>query len=367
MILERYIHREVLEKLLWITGLLILILTSHRFVEYLSDAAAGRIPGNLILKMLIMKMIAISPRLLPIAIFLAVILALTRLTSDREMVIMSSAGVSDGQHFLFIFKFAFVFAIFVFVVCNFISPWAEVRVNELKIKARQESDIAGISAGRFKEFSRGGRVVYVEDLTEDRQTMQNIFLQIREDDRFGVLASGSASFYHDADTDSRYVMFEDGHRYLGTPGKINYQVTEYRRYAVLLDRGNLDADKRQPESISSFELLASEDPEYHAELQWRASFVIATLLLPLFALVMNKFSFADNRYVSMIIGILVYFVYSNLISISRTLVEKGDLPTHIGVWWVHAAMASLLLISYFLNPTVRRGRRQVKPVMGIDQ
>ena len=367
MILERYIHREVLEKLLWIIGLLILILTSHRFVDYLSDAAAGRIPGNLILKMLLMKMLAISPRLLPIAIFLAVILALTRLTSDREMVIMTSAGISDSQHFLYIFKFAFVFAIFVFVVCNFISPWAEVRVNDLKIRARQESDIAGISAGRFKEFSRGGRVVYVEDVTEDRQTMENIFLQIREDDRFGVLASDRARFHHDSGTDSRYVMFENGHRYLGTPGRVDYQLTEYRRYAVLLDQGNLDADRKQPESISSFELLGSDEPGHLAELQWRASFVIATLLLPLFALVMNKFSFADNRYVSMIIGILVYFVYSNLISISRTLVERGDLPTYVGVWWVHLLMVLLMATVFFLHPNMRRrkvSRRNLQDVSG---
>ena len=41
MILESYIQREIRNKLLWLIGLLILILTSHRFVDYLADAASG--------------------------------------------------------------------------------------------------------------------------------------------------------------------------------------------------------------------------------------------------------------------------------------------------------------------------------------
>ena len=52
MILESYIQREIRNKLLWLIGLLILILTSHRFVDYLADAASGKIPGYLIMHML---------------------------------------------------------------------------------------------------------------------------------------------------------------------------------------------------------------------------------------------------------------------------------------------------------------------------
>lgn len=358
MIIERYIHREVLVKLIWITGLLILILTSHRFVDYLADAAAGRIPGNLILSMLLMKMLAIFPRLLPVALFIAVILTLTRLSSDKELVIMTGAGISEGHQFLYIFKFALVFGVFVFFVSNFISPWAEERVDQLKVRARRESDIAGISAGRFKEFSRGGRVVYVQDVSENRQSMRKVFLQIRESDRFGVLSSDSARFYHDNSNDSRYVLFEEGQRYTGTPGKINYQITEYRSYAVLLDQGDIITDKRSPETLSSFELVGTGDPAHVAELQWRASFVIATLLLPLFAVVLNKLSFGENRYVSMIIGILIYFVYSNLTSISKTLLSREILPAHIGVWWVHVSMLLIMLMIMEIRASsLRRGRR----------
>lgn len=360
MILERYIHREVMEKLLWLTGLLVLIITSHRFVDYLADAAAGRIPGDLILKLLLMKVLALFPRLLPAAIFFAVILALTRMSSDKELLIMSGAGISGVHQLVYVFKFALTFAIFVFFISNFVSPWAEERVDQLKIQARQEADIAGISAGRFKEFSRGDRVVYVQDLSEDRQIMNKVFLQVREKNRFGVLSSDTARFYQDSKTDGRYVLFENGHRYLGKPGKVDYQIIDFRTYAVLLDRGNNVSDERKPESVHSFDLFASDDPDWIAELQWRASFVIATLLLPLLAVMLNKLSFGDNRYILMIIGILTYFIYSNLISISKTLLTREEIPPYIGIWWVHVLMLLFIMILFRMHfSSHSRGKQQV--------
>jgi lipopolysaccharide export system permease protein len=40
-------------------------------------------------------------------------------------------------------------------------------------------------------------------------------------------------------------------------------------------------------------------------------------------------------------AIVVYFVYSNLLSASKIWMEKGDLPPAIGVWWVHVAALAL--------------------------
>lgn len=369
MILERYIHREVMEKLLWLIGLLVLIITSHRFIGYLADAADGRIPGNLIIQLLVMKVLAVFPRVLPAGIFFAVILAFSRLSNDKELLIMSGAGISETHQLVYVFRFALTFAIFVFFVVNFISPWAEGKVDQLKMRARQESDIAGISAGRFKEFSRGDRVVYVQGLSPDRQVMHKVFLQVREKNRFGVLASGSARFYQDKDSNSRYVMFENGHRYQGKPGTVDYQITDFRKYAVLLDQGKVTANKQDPTTVHSFALLSSDDPGWKAELQWRVSFVIATLLLPLLAVLLNKLFSDDNRYVLMIIGIFTYFIYSNLISISKTMVSKEILPPYIGVWWVHLVLVLVLLMLLFrlhLSAHPRAKHAGYRPAAGAE-
>ena len=41
MILRRYIQLEILQRFLWVAGLLFLIYSSDRFVDYLAEAAEG--------------------------------------------------------------------------------------------------------------------------------------------------------------------------------------------------------------------------------------------------------------------------------------------------------------------------------------
>jgi len=354
MILESYIQREIRAKLFWLMGLLILILTSHRFVDYLADAASGKIPGYLIMHMLTIKVLALIPRLLPVAIFLSVILALTRLSGDKELTIMTGSGLSSVFQMSTIFRFSVLFGLVVFLASFYLSPWAEKEATFLKDKARLESDITGISAGRFKEIGGGDRVVYIKELSDDGQSMQQVFLQIRDQSRLSLLSSTRARFEYDEHSGNRYIRFENGHRYVGTPGKLDFQVTKYQTYAVVIDEGDPDASSRKLETIPTADLLGGDTIGYKAELQWRLAYVIAALLLPLLAVVLNRFSFGDNRYVSLIIGILIYLIYSNLLSISKTLVVRGSLSPWIGLWWVHLLLIIAIVAIFRLQAAIHK-------------
>jgi len=367
MILESYIQREIRDKLIWLIGLLILILTSHRFVDYLADAASGKIPGYLILNMLLMKMLALVPRLLPIAIFLSVILALARLSSDKELTIMAGSGLSSRFQMGTIFKFSLMFGFMVFLASFYLSPWAEEGVTYLKEKARLESDITGISAGRFKEFSNGDRVVYVKEISNDRQSMKQVFLQIRDEDRLSLLSSEQARFKYDEESGNRYILFENGQRYVGSPGKLDFQITEYQSYAVVIEEGDPATSTGKLEAIPTAKLFSTDSNGYKAEFQWRLAYVIAALLLPLLAVVLNRFSFGDNRYVSLIIGILIYLIYSNLLSISKTLVARGKLSPILGLWWVHLLLIAAIFGIYLLQESIHKRHGDPQPGPAITE
>ena len=217
MIVRRYIHKEILQRFLWVAGLLFLIYSSDRFVGYLADAAAGKISSSLVFEMLWLKLVSALPKLLPVAIFLAVILTYSRLISDNEMAILFSAGISKLEHLKIVTFLIVPICIFVAGISFIVAPWAEVRLQDLKNQARQEADITGIAAGQFKEFSKGNRVVYVESLSGDKTAMENIFLQIRQHGKLGVLTSDRATFELDEESGNRYIKFEDGYRYVGFP------------------------------------------------------------------------------------------------------------------------------------------------------
>lgn len=332
----------------------------------MADAAAGKISSSLVFEMLWLKLVSVLPRLLPVTIFLAVILTYSRLVSDNEMAIMFTTGMRKLEHLKIVFFLIVPVCIVVAVVSFLVAPWAEVRLQELKTQATQEADITGIAAGQFKEFSKGDRIVYVESLSDDKTAMENIFLQVRQHGKLGVLTSDRAVFELDEASGNRYIKFEDGRRYVGIPGALDYKITEYKTYAILLETSKsvLDAGKRL-ESIPTSILLFSELAQHKAELQWRVSSILSCILLSLLAVLLSQLPIGEKRYALIFISMLIYFIYSNLLGVSKSLLKRDEIPSFIGLWWVHVLLIITILVLYYL-PQIKRRLKQGKGLQVLE-
>lgn len=360
MILQRYIYREILQKFFAVAGLLLLIFISKYYVEYLADAAAGKISSHLVLQMLSLKMVSILPRMLPVALFLAVILAFSRLNRDNELAIYHVSGAGLNFQLLTVLRFAAVFLVVFAFITLWLAPWAENRMTYIEEEAKQDSDITGLTAGQFKEFSKGDRVVYLEKLSADKQSMENVFLQVRQNNRLGVLTSDRARFKYDEESGYRYIVFEDGKRYVGSPGMLDYQITDYDAYAILIESSGVQALTRPLEATDTHVLLQSASPAHRAELQWRLSVLILTLVLVICGVLLNgNIGRGDKQYMLLFLGILIYFIYSNLLGISKTLLKRDVISPWLGLWWVHVLVIVAMVIIYYL-PQARRHLRGKK-------
>ena len=355
MIIQRYIFRELTQKLLWIMGLLILILAGNRFAGFLADAAEGSLPGDLVFTLLAYKMLASLPKILPISILAAMLLTFARMGGDRELVILSAAGVGRLFQIRIIMRFTLFFCLFASGITLYLAPWAERSMNQLKQEARQRADIAGIKPGQFKEFSRGDRVVYVQNPALDKISMEQIFVQVREQGKLGILTAASARFKVDETSGHKYIVFRDGRRYVGEPGLLDYQITEYERYALLTEIAEAAHAAGKTAGVPTLELIGADSRIYQAELQWRLSLLVACLLLPLLAFLLLQPPLGERRYLPFIMGISIFLIYSNLLGIAQTLLERGILPAFIGLWWAHLLLILLLALLYGL-PGLRRNK-----------
>jgi len=90
-------------------------------------------------------------------------------------------------------------------------------------------------------------------------------------------------------------------------------------------------------------LLGSSDPEEVSELQWRISLERMTLLLAVLAIPLSALKPREGRYAKVAVGVVVYFLYSNLLSAARAWIEKEDVDPGLGLWWVHVLLAGLAL------------------------
>ncbi len=233
-------------------------------------------------------------------------------------------------------------------------------MTSLKLEARKNADITGISAGKFREFSKGDRVVYVEAISEDKQSMQSVFLQIRQKQKLGVLTSDSARFDVDEESGNRFIIFENGRRYIGKPGMLDYEITEYGKYGVLIETEDVGSVASKLNAVPTSILLVSNLPMHKAELQWRISSVIACFLLALLAVLLNQYSLGNKPYLLIFISVLTYFVYSNLLSISKTLVKREDISPYLGLWWVHIILICVILFLYYSPRLLQMRKRDNK-------
>jgi len=95
------------------------------------------------------------------------------------------------------------------------------------------------------------------------------------------------------------------------------------------------------ESLTSIELLNSADVTERAEFQWRVSPAIAIIILGVLAVPLAHSRPREGRGGRVVLGILLYVVYANLLYMSRSWVADGALPLVAGMWWVHLVFGAI--------------------------
>ena len=71
---------------------------------------------------------------------------------------------------------------------------------------------------------------------------------------------------------------------------------------------------------------------------------IMVLVLALVAVPLAALRPREGRYARVAIAILIYFVYSNLVSAMQIWIEKGRIAPIVGSWWVHLLVVAVGLV-----------------------
>jgi len=155
-----------------------------------------------------------------------------------------------------------------------------------------------------------------------------------------VAARGHAETQPNGD---RFLVLLDGRRYEGNPGSAEYKITEFERYSIRIEAE--EAAKYFPSNSSAptRELLDDLTPNNQGELIWRFGIPVSALVLSLLAVPLSFVNPRAGRSLNLILSVLLYMIYSNLLSISQSWVGQGRVPPVVGWVAVHVAMVSLLV------------------------
>ena len=347
MIIHRYLNKEVGQTWLAVSTVLLVIILSSVLVRFLREAAAGALSGEAVFYLLGLKVLIYMELLLPVAFFLAVMLALGRWYRDNEMGALAACGVSPMSLYKPLLWLAVPLAVAMAVLALYVAPWAARLGYQISERLEKSPGLSAVIAGRFKEVGNGRLVFYVERVSKDRERMHNIFIQSRRHGTLNLLSAASAYQTVDQKTGERFVVMLNGYRYEGLPGQANFKIVRFAKQVLRIPRQGNERVQYRSDAASTAALWRARTKGDMAELEWRISMPLSALLLTLLAVPLGRSSPRQGRYGQLVAAILVYVVYVNMLGVAQVWIEHGNISPRLGVWWVHGALllftAALLL------------------------
>ena len=353
-IISQYILRELFTTWIGVTLVLLIVLITNKFADVISDIAAGDILSSSLLPIIALSSIEYLIILLPLSTFLSVIIVIGRFYRDHEMTAIQVAGKGTG----FIYKiFTFPLIVLIFLlgfISAVISPNAKQSILLKEEEAMRSVGIEFFEPGRFVNL-KDGAVFYAQGRSEKNRFIK-VFLQKKTKNKVSVITSEYAEIQSLEDNLSRLVFF-NGQRYEGLPGTTDFRVLRFAEHRLPLFFDSNDINDESYETKNFNELIMDRSVPSRSELQWRVSPPIALIILVLLAVPLSKSSPREGQYGGLIIGVLIYLVYVNILGAAKVWFEQGNSPIELGIWWVHGCFAVFLMIYlYFKSRLSRIGR-----------
>ena len=343
---QRYVLREVVQTWLAVTGVLVAILVSNQLSRVLGQAADHQYGRHVVFDLIALGAVMNLSVIVPVGLLLSVVLTLGRLYHDSEMAALQACGFAPTRLLAPLFLFATVIALGLTWLSFFQVPRADSQVQLIRRSAIKEAQFGQLDAGRFRSFSGGDAVFYAERVDAEG-VLHNVFVRHESMGRIEVALADTATYSKAASNGMHFVTLFNGRRYEGVPGRSDFRVIEFREHGIPISTPADRVGPEDPDTKPTRELWGTHSASDVAQLQSRASSPLMALVLTLVAVPLSRLRPRQGRYARVGFAIVVYFVYSNLLSASKVWMEKGELTPVIGVWWVHLAVLMLGLYLVF--------------------
>ena len=335
---------------------LLLLFISARFVKYIQLAVEGAISSAAVFKLLALQIPAVTGFLLPMAFFIGILLTLGRLYADHELVVICGLGLSEYGLAKMILPVAIGLGLVSALLSFGVNPWANLTAKNLVANESAQAKLGVFSPGRFQENGSATGVVFVE--SREGEQIRKLFAVSRSgDDSAGVeiQTARQGRQWQDEATGQDYLVLENGEIRAFDGRQNRWQQTTYAQYFMRISNLKPEEAELKVSSLSSPRLLALGGKEHWSELHWRLSAPVSIIILCFLAVPLARTPPRKGRFSKLFAAIMVYMVYAMLLLNSRRLIETGQIPAPLGMWWIHLLAIALAYWLYQSNrPKIKR-------------
>ncbi len=368
MIFERAARREFAQAAAGISVALLAILTSINLIRLLKEAVGGRLAPEGVAALLGYAALNFMPVLLSLTLFVSVLLTISRVYRDSEMVVWLSSGQPLLAWTRPVLRFSLPILLAIGVLSSYLAPWANQNSADYRQKLAVRSELSHVSPGAFREVKDGQRVFFVEQLADDASEVGNVFVASIQDGRVGVVMSDKAR-QHVADNGDRFIVLEQGRRYEVEAGSPAFRIMDFERYFLRTEDGTPSPADRVAKRLPLDELIKDQSADARAELLWRIGLPISSMILALLAIPLGHVNPRTGRSANLLLAILIFAIYNNLMSISQSWVAQGKVSFMLGTFSIHALMLLPVLWLFYRRTVLwrpwwqrlARGMRDINP------
>ena len=340
-ILSFYIIREISSLFLLGITVFTLILLMGRLIKLTEMVVSRGVPFIDVAKMIMYLMPSFLVFTIPMAFLLAVLLAFGRLSADNEITIIKASGVSLVQIMPPVLFCALLAAILALSASMVGVPWGNSAFKELSFKVLKQNASATIREKIFWD-EIPGVILYTDQYDDQTQTLKGVIIHDGRNParpmtifaRQGTITGGTGQqalrlsladgSIHAAGKEDEYRLVRFGEYIMSVGGEGS---------AAGISRNELDMKVAELQSqIDNPATAPRTRLKMLSELHSRFAFPFASIVFAFIAVplgIQNRRSGKSSGF-SISIGILL--AYYLMLSLVRTLAEKGGVPPAIALW-----------------------------------
>lgn len=329
------------------------IFVTWTLISILGRAAGGKVASSDVVALIVFAVLGNLPTILILTAFIAVLAVVTRSYRDSEMVVWFASGQSLAKWVWPVMSFGLPLVLLTAALSFVATPWAKMKSNEFVQRFEKREDLKKVAPGQFRESAGTNRVFFVEGGANaaTNNAVQNVFVNTIEKGINTVVVAKEGVIEPDG-KGGQFLVLKNGRRYQGTPGMADFQTMEFGRYSMrVATRVPVLGADLPVDSMSTPTLLVAPNRYTRAELLWRIASPVMCLLLMLLAIPLGFVNPRAGSSVNLILAVLIFFTYSNLIKLTEASVKQDKLHFAVGWWPIHllVLLAAVSLFAWRLN------------------
>ncbi len=353
MIIRRYIISEITKPAANILFLMVAIFASYTAITYLTDAVGGLMTPAQVGTLIGLRVGMALEILLPVTLYLSVMIALGRLYKDSEMTALAACGLGTSGVVWPVMMLSLPVALMAGGASLYIRSAAYTQIYKLRTQARADFSIGQLESDRFLEIADGRYTFFSEEIDYRQNVAYKVFLREKKDDAWIVIQAEEMAAGGRNKMAYPVMILRNGNLVeFPSSGKgSNIIRFEKAHYPILSDVGRSERYRRK--AAATAHLLQSDRLEDIAELQWRLSTPLSTLLLALLGIPLSRTNPRRGKYAKLGTALIIFAVYYQMFTIAKTNVENGTVAPEIGIWWVPALLLAFALVMLWRTGRLR--------------